>query len=136
MPVLIFYTLVYGLYLQATGQEVAQQDVAYAISGATSPLMKFYFLFLAVFLAPLAEEVLFRGIVMVSLAKRLGAGGAITLTSFLFAMMHGHVPSVVPLFVLSVALSLAYICTESLLVPIVMHSVFNLVSVTWLFNAL
>ncbi|HEY8240607.1 MAG TPA: type II CAAX endopeptidase family protein [Kiritimatiellia bacterium] len=136
MPVLIFYTLLYGLVLQATGQDVAQQEVAYAISEAASPVMRGYFFFLAVVLAPLAEEILFRGVVMVALAKRLGAAAAITVTSLLFAVMHGHVPSIVPLFILSVALSLAYICTESLLVAVVMHGIFNLVSVTWLFQAI
>jgi membrane protease YdiL (CAAX protease family) len=135
MPVLVFYTVLYGILLEASGHAPTQQDVAYAISGTTSPLARFYFFFLAVGLAPLVEEILFRGVVLVALAKRLGAGAAVVIVSIFFATMHGHVPSMVPLFILSVGLSLAYIFSESLLVPIVMHSLFNLVSVSWLFQA-
>lgn len=136
MPVLVFYTIIYGLYLQAAGESTSQQDVAYAMSETTSPLAKAYFFFLAVALAPFFEEILFRGVVMTALAKRIGAGAAIVITSLFFALMHGHVPSVVPLFILSVGLSMAYLFTGSLLVPMCMHSLFNLVSVTWLFQAL
>jgi hypothetical protein len=133
MPFLLFYTLLYHVGLQASGQEPSIQDVAFAISEESSTGMRVYFFILAVVIAPFFEEILFRGIGMTALAKRFGVGAAVAVTSLIFALMHGHVPSLVPLFILSVGLSMAYIYSGSLLVPIVMHSIFNCVSVTLLF---
>ncbi len=135
MPILFFYTLIYHLGLNFFGREPSLQEVAFAISEETTFAMRAYFFLLAVVIAPCFEEILFRGIAMPVLAKRIGAGAAVAITSVIFALMHGHVPSLVPLFILSIGLSLAYIYSESLLVPMVMHSLFNFVSVTFLFSA-
>ena len=80
---------------------------------------------LAMFIAPVAEEILFRGILVPLLMKRLGAGPAVILSSVLFALVHLHAPSFFPLFVLATGLALAYIYTGSLWVPIMMHALFN-----------
>ena len=135
MPILFFYTLIYHLGLSFFGREPTLQDVAFAISEETTSAMRAYFFILAVVIAPCFEEILFRGIAMTVLAKRIGAGAAVAITSAIFAVMHGHVPSLVPLFILSVGLALAYIYSGSLLVPMFMHSLFNFVSVTFLFSA-
>ena len=129
MPVLLFYTALYHVFLQFAGQETPLQDVAFAISDETALAVKIYFAVLAVFIAPLFEEMLFRGIGLPVLAKRFGLAPAIFFIAIIFAVIHGHVPSLVPLFLLSIALSLAYIYTESLLVPIVMHGLFNAITV-------
>ncbi|MBI2438138.1 MAG: CPBP family intramembrane metalloprotease, partial [Lentisphaerae bacterium] len=80
---------------------------------------------LAMIVAPVAEEALFRGMLLPLIMKRLGAGPAVLLSSALFALVHFHLPSFFPLFVLAAGLGLAYIYTGSLLVPIVMHALFN-----------
>ena len=130
MPVLLFYTLLYHVGLQLTGHEPQLQDVVFAISDETSTGIRIYFVLLATIIAPFFEEILFRGIALPIFAKRLGLGPAIILVAVIFAMIHGHVPSLVPLFLLSVALSVAYIYTESLWVSIVMHGLFNALTVT------
>lgn len=129
MPALLLLTLLYHMVLQALGHEPTLQDVAFLISGETVVWMRAYFLLLAVFLAPLFEEVFFRGILLPMLARRIGVVAGMLVTSLIFAGIHGHLPSVVPLFVLSVALSLAYLLTGSLTTSIVMHSVFNALTV-------
>ena len=50
---------------------------------------------------------------------------AIALTAAGFALIHFHVPALVPLFVLAASFAVAYIVTESLWVPFVMHALFN-----------
>jgi len=65
--------------------------------------------------------------------KRLGAGPAVILSSALFALIHFHVPSFFPLFVLATGLALAYIYTSSLWVPIMMHALFNGINLGLLF---
>lgn len=125
MPILLFYTLIYHIGLQLTGYNTDLQDVAYAISDEQSLWMKAYFVVFAVVVAPVFEEILFRGIGLTVLAKRFGVATSIALISAAFALIHGHVPSLVPLFLLSVSFSLAYMFTGSLLVPMVMHGLFN-----------
>jgi uncharacterized protein len=79
----------------------------------------------AVFIAPVAEETLFRGF-FYGIAKRFtDRWFAAVLVSLLFALVHQHVASTVPLFILAMGLTLAYEATGCLLVPIFMHALFN-----------
>ena len=129
MPFLWFYSLLYQLALRSAGYEPTWQEVAEALSADNPFAVRAYLGFLAVVLAPLFEEVLFRGIGLPVLARKFGAAPAVILASALFAAIHFHVPSLVPLFIIAVAFSLAYIHTGSILVPVVMHGLFNAVNV-------
>ncbi len=83
----------------------------------------------AVFLAPVQEELIFRGY-LYGVAKRyLGPAGGIVLVSFLFAAIHQHAPSFAGLFVLAVCLTLAYEWSGSIFVPMTMHAMFNSLTV-------
>lgn len=92
-----------------------------------------YAVFTAVVLAPVAEEVLFRGVALPALARCMGAFKASLLVSFLFAAIHFNVAGFPVLFTLGLALAVAYLRTGSLLVSIVLHMTFNLATVI-LFN--
>jgi membrane protease YdiL (CAAX protease family) len=130
IPLFLASSVAVHVWLQWTGHEPAPQDVVLLFAQLEGGFMFYYFIFLAVVLAPLAEEVLFRGILLPALGRRLGLGPAILISSALFALIHFHVPALAPLLVLSVALSLAYIYTRSLVAPVVMHVLFNAVSLT------
>jgi membrane protease YdiL (CAAX protease family) len=84
---------------------------------------------MAVIVAPVAEEVIFRGYLYPVVKKYAGTTVALLLTAVLFAVLHGHVPSIPALTMLAVCLGLAYEKSGSLLVPMIMHAVFNAVSV-------
>ena len=133
MPVLMAAALGANLVLQLFGLETSLQDVAFVISDETSPWLRAYFFLLAVGLAPAFEELLFRGILLPALAKKFGATASLVAVSLLFAGIHGHLPSLAPLFVLSLALGLAYIGTGSLAVSMFMHALFNGITVTLLY---
>jgi membrane protease YdiL (CAAX protease family) len=78
-----------------------------------------------VVLAPVAEEVLFRGIIYTWI-KNLGFPQlAIWGTSLLFAIMHFNVQGIPALFLLALILTLLYEKTGNLLAPIAAHSLFN-----------
>jgi membrane protease YdiL (CAAX protease family) len=80
---------------------------------------------MAIFLAPLAEEFLFRGI-LYTVVKQLGFPRlALWGTSLLFAAIHWNLPTFLPLLVLALMLTLLYEKTGNLLAPIVTHSLFN-----------
>ena len=132
LPFLVFYTFVYQTVLRGMGHEIMMQEVALVVAGEQSFWMRLYLAGLAVVLAPLFEEILFRGIGLPLIARKWGVAPAIVLVSLFFAAIHFHLPSMMPLFVIAVAFSLAYIHTGSIVVPIVMHALFNGVNVAML----
>jgi membrane protease YdiL (CAAX protease family) len=83
----------------------------------------------AVVAAPVAEEVLFRGILQRWLCARVGPAAAIVSTSLAFAALHFDAwPAPVPLFVLALFLGYLAYRTSSLVAPITLHCTFNAVS--------
>ncbi|XAR65185.1 hypothetical protein NMG60_11009207 [Bertholletia excelsa] len=76
-------------------------------------------------LAPLLEETVFRGFLMVSLTKWLPTPVAILISAAVFAVAHltpGEFPQ---LSVLGIALGLSYAQTRNLLTPITIHAFWN-----------
>ena len=84
---------------------------------------------LAIIAAPVIEEVIFRGILLPGLMQHLPAMPAIAGCSLIFAAVHLHLPSLLPMTVLGVGFCVAYIASGSLIAPIVMHAIFNLVNI-------
>jgi membrane protease YdiL (CAAX protease family) len=78
-----------------------------------------------ILLAPVAEEVLFRG-VLYSWIKQAGLPRlALWGTSLLFAAVHFNAVTFVPLLLLSLLLTLIYESTANLAAPIAAHATFN-----------
>lgn len=125
LPLFFFAAVLSQLAMLIIGYPVTIQDVVLIFMEPQSVGTLLALLGLAMIVAPAAEEILFRGILLPLLMKRLGTGPAVILSSALFALIHFHVPSFFPLFVLAAGLALAYIYTGSLWVPIMMHALFN-----------
>ncbi len=125
MPMLIGYNFVSQMVMDWFGYKPPVQDVTRIIFGASDLSTKIYFALLAVVIAPVVEEMLFRGILLPAITRKAGAKPAIIIVSVIFAAVHGHLPSAVPLFILSTALSLSYMYRGSLVTSIAMHSFFN-----------
>jgi len=78
-----------------------------------------------ILLAPLAEELLFRGM-LYPWIKQMGYPRlALWITSLLFAAMHQNAISFLPLLLLALLLVWLYERTANLLAPIVAHALFN-----------
>lgn len=89
---------------------------------------------LAVIGAPIVEEIVFRGIIYRFLKSRMRKHLAILLNALFFATFHSELVSLLPLFVLGVALCLSYEAYGDIRVPIFFHAVFNLNSIIFLTN--
>lgn len=76
--------------------------------------------------APVAEELIFRGYIYAISKRYLGIAAGILVNSTLFAAIHLNQAALLPLFVLAVCFSLVYEATGSILVSMSMHSLFNL----------
>jgi len=80
---------------------------------------------LALFLAPVVEELFFRGMLYPAIKQAGFPRLAIWGVSLLFALVHFNLVSFVPLFVLAILLTLLYEHTDNLLAPITAHALFN-----------
>ncbi|TSA37208.1 MAG: CPBP family intramembrane metalloprotease [Verrucomicrobiaceae bacterium] len=89
----------------------------------------------AVLAAPVTEELIFRGCLYGVLRAHWGRPAAIAVTAVLFALIHGHVPSLPGLLILATGLSLIYERCGSLWAPVAMHATFNALNIvgalTW-----
>jgi uncharacterized protein len=98
------------------------------LSSSRSPIL----LFIAVvIMAPLCEELLFRGFMIPGIAQsRLGSMGAIVISSGIWALIHFQYSLffVGVIFVFGLLLGVAQIKTRSIYVPLAMHSLNNLLA--------
>ncbi len=81
--------------------------------------------FLAVGIAPLAEELFFRGFIFPGLSKRLGYGWGIVISAMLFAIAHLNPASLAPIFILGILLAWLYKKTGSIWPCVLAHCTYN-----------
>jgi len=122
---MLVQAMVYG----ASGGNVTPQDVVEFLQSAESPRDRIAVLAMAVIVAPLAEEWIFRGYLYPVGKRYAGPFVSAVVTAALFALLHGHAASIPALFTLALCLTLSYEKSGSLLVSMIMHSIFNAVSV-------
>ena len=84
------------------------------------------FFMVAVFVAPVVEEFLFRGLLLTRWATKWGPTVGILLSSLVFGV--GHDAGFVGAFTFGIVMSLMYMSTRTLLVPMAAHSLNNLIA--------
>lgn len=80
---------------------------------------------LVVVVGPFFEELIFRGWLYAGLAVRLGDGWAAVISAALFALIHGDLPALLPLFVLGLIFAWIYRKSGSLWACVLLHSMWN-----------
>lgn len=85
-----------------------------------------YLLLSNVVMAPLIEEILFRGLVFGRLRKVMPVWAAVVLSSIFFGLMHGQILWVIYTSLVGLVLGLTAWKMKSALAPMFMHFVFNL----------
>ena len=80
-----------------------------------------------VILAPVLEEILFRGLILGSIRQKSGkALGAVFISAAIFGAMHVHIPQkMVNALVIGLILGYIYVKTESLAAVIIIHAINN-----------
>lgn len=101
-------------------------------SGSTERL---WMVLMAVVVAPFTEELVFRGFLYGVFQRYFGKLASMFFTSVLFAAIHVHLPTMLPLTVLALGFTLGLEMSGSLLVPMVMHAAFNGTTLLFLMNA-
>lgn len=105
---------------------VPQHEALEVITQSNAVPLQVLMIVLAVLVAPLVEEMLFRGLFQTMLRSYLGRPWlAIAITSVLFAAIHADPEHWPALFVLAMGLGYSYEKSGSLFRPIFMHAMFN-----------
>lgn len=119
--------------LQQFGLKPQEQVAVQVLREASSQPDRIKLAIVTILLAPLAEEVLFRGILFTGIRQlgfpRLAFWG----TGVVFAFVHFNIVSFLPLFVFALVLAWIYSRTGNLLAPIAAHSMFNALNFALLF---
>lgn len=90
-----------------------------------------WILFAVIFLAPAAEELLFRGLLHSWLRASCSVAGATILSAALFSAVHMHPFTAMQLFLLGIYLALIYEHTGSLALCVGVHTAFNALNVLY-----
>ena len=109
---------------QTPDQQVAVQ----VLEETKDPAQRAVFALAAIVMAPFVEEILFRGILYPLLKHHGYPRLALWGTSLLFAAVHIHLATFVPLFVFGLILVWIYERTDTLLAPILTHATFNTIN--------
>lgn len=113
-----------GLLLREAGVEQTQlRDLAWV---RNLPPEQFLVIFLVgAVLAPIAEELFFRGVVFLGYLRAHGPVVAYVMSAVVFACLHVNLPALLPILVLALALSWLFRATGSIVPAIVAHGVNN-----------
>lgn len=132
--ILILTFLLMGVLIQVLG---AQETPNFMLNLEYPTLMhKILLLITVVIIAPIVEEVVFRGFLLKRFSGTfLGIHGAVFVTAFIWAVIHGQYESVYifVIFLIGIIFGYARVMTNSLYIPIMMHAVMNLWSTLGLF---
>ena len=80
---------------------------------------------LACLIGPVAEELLFRGVLYPALRRRLSRVAAMLISGIAFALIHTNVMGLLPIVLLGVTLAYLYERTGSIAGPIALHMAHN-----------
>lgn len=138
LPIVWLAALIWGGLLgalEAAGliEGVEPQELVSLFQKGGDPLAIGLLVVLAVVLAPIVEEIIFRGCLYRFLKSQTTRLPAQLISGALFALMHANLFSFVPLMVVGVLLARVYERSGNLLVPIWFHAFFNAFSLLMLY---
>ena len=126
LPVLTAVSLIWQGLLKLTHYDFKAQDSIELLRHTPSLPLRITLVSVAVLVAPISEELLFRAGIFRYVRTRLPRWLALLLPALLFALLHLDVGSFVPLMALAVVFSLAYERTGKIGTTMVAHALFNL----------
>ena len=111
-------------WIESLGVEAVQDSVK-LLQTSTDPAILGLMVFAAVIVAPLCEEIVFRGYLYPAAKKFVGPWAAGVSSALVFAAAHGSLAALLPLFIFGCLLVFIYEKTGSLWAPVAVHFSFN-----------
>ncbi|MCZ6674732.1 MAG: type II CAAX endopeptidase family protein [Verrucomicrobia bacterium] len=125
IPILLAGGYIWPILLEFLNLPTDPQDLVTQVEEMGISPVLFFVAFLAVVVAPISEELLFRAFIYRSLKTYVSPTLSAVLTSLMFAGMHLNLLSFLPLFLLGLWLCRTYEKTGNIFVPIIFHGLFN-----------
>lgn len=133
LPILTATSLAWQAFLELSGLPVERQDLIRMFAHADSPGLLLAMMTLAVIVAPIAEELVFRAGLFRYFRTRMSRSVALVAPALFFAVLHvgdwrtlEGFASLAPLAVLAIVYSIAYERTGRIGTAMVAHGLFNL----------
>lgn len=118
--VLTIFRLLYDAFILPIILRIPESDTL--IQAEQNLNSSFIYLILSVcIIAPIIEEVIFRGIILNGMLKRYNPSTAIIISSLLFALIHGNLHQGINAFLLALIIGCIYYKTHSLYLTIYCH---------------
>ncbi|MEO8357511.1 MAG: type II CAAX endopeptidase family protein [Chloroflexota bacterium] len=114
--------LLHNLLLMAFGIETQGDEIAKLFASLESPA---WFFFVGAILAPLVEEIFFRGFLFQGFRQKYGWVSAMLLSSGIFAVAHLDPVSLIPTFILGSLLAYLYHRSNSVWPGVILHVLVN-----------
>lgn len=87
------------------------------------------YIILTVFVAPVAEEMMFRGVFYTQMRKLFGPAAACFVSTLIFALMHSTPSQIYLAFICGILFCAIYELTSSMIYSIILHMVYNMLCV-------
>ncbi len=120
----------YETFLSRFGHKM-QPEVERILTETSSPGL---FILAAVIIAPLVEEIFFRGFLFAGLKNRFLWTTAMLISSGLFALLHLSPLAAPPIFLLGLVFAYLYQRSGSIWPAVIIHSLVNSLAVIWIYS--
>lgn len=107
------------------GDQAKLQQTVKTYQEANAVTIRIMIAISVIVIAPIAEEIVFRGYIYTATKRFSNGFTAALLSSLLFGVVHFNIAALVPLIFLALILALAYELTGSIWAPISIHAMFN-----------
>lgn len=129
--ILTGFTSIITKLFSANGKTIPTADFSVDSPSAKAIILTIMYL---VVVAPIAEEIVFRGIILKALSP-FGKKNAIILSALLFALMHKNIPQAVGAFTIGILFAVIDIKANSIVPSIIMHTLNNILPCLMNINA-
>lgn len=124
--------IVNNLIMVALGVVTQADVISDLLSELDSPYL---FAFVTAIVAPITEELFFRGFLFKGLREKYGWVNALMFSSIIFALFHGQIATLIPTFLLGALFAYMYQRTESVYPGMILHFIVNAMGVAVLLAA-
>lgn len=118
-----------GTLLRTAGFDLEKQTVVTIWEGIESWPVIIVLSVFAVIVAPVTEEIFFRGFLQQAIRRRRGEYATIAITALIFAAVHMNLRFFIPLTILGGLLSYLFARTGTIAAPILVHALHNAVMI-------
>ncbi len=129
---IFFIDIVYTIFLRFIPWDTDKNKIRLLIENKNISLTMLFIV--AVIIAPICEELFFRGFLFPAFKKKMTTFSAMFLSSILFAVFHLEPTQLIPLIGIGFILSFVYEKAESLIPSVLLHSLNNLIAIIILFQ--